>query len=274
VAVHTVNAMNDFALLHTPGDPLLLPNAWDVASAVTIANAGAKAIATTSAGVAWSLGVPDGADLGADRLATVIERITAAVAVPVSADIEAGYGDVADTVTAVIQAGAVGVNIEDRSGGVMFAPDEQADRLAEARSAADKLGAPLWINARTDVYLAGIGPAERRLESTLERAAAYTAADSLFVPGLIDLDAIAEIVAGPLPVAVMAWAGAPTVGEFTSAGVVRISLGSAITQAAYAVAARATVELLTRGTYDSTADGIPYAETNEVLGQRLGGVIS
>ena len=103
-----------FAELHKPGQPLLLPNAWDVASAVAIAGAGAKAIATTSAGVAWSLGVPDGAGLGAKRAAAVIARIVAALDVPVSADIEAGYSDVAATVTAVLQAGAVGVNIEDR----------------------------------------------------------------------------------------------------------------------------------------------------------------
>ena len=103
-----------FASLHKPGEPLLLPNAWDVASAVAIAGAGAKAIATTSAGVAWSLGVPDGAGLGAERAAAVIARIVAAIDVPVSADIEAGYSDVAATVTAVLQAGAVGVNIEDR----------------------------------------------------------------------------------------------------------------------------------------------------------------
>lgn len=253
--------MNDFASLHKPGDPLLLPNAWDAASAVLIAEAGAKAIATTSAGVAWSLGVPDAADLGADRVAAVIERITAVVDVPVTADIESGYDDVADTVTAVIQAGAVGVNIEDRAGGVMFTPAEQADRLAEARAAADRLGVPLWINARTDVYLAGVGG----LAETQERAEAYTAADSLFVPGLIDLDAIAQLTAGPLPIAVMTWAGAPSVAEFTKAGVVRISLGAAIAQAAYAVATRATVEMLTQGTYDSTADGAGYDVLNKAL---------
>jgi 2-methylisocitrate lyase-like PEP mutase family enzyme len=265
------------ASLHRPGDPLLLANAWDVASAVTIVNAGAKAIATTSAGVAWSLGVPDGADLGADRAAAVIERIAAAVGVPVSADIEAGYGPepdaVAATMTAVIQAGAVGVNLEDRSGRdgtLLFEPAEQAERLAAARAAADRLAVPVWINARTDVFLAGVGPAQERLQATLERAAAYAAAgaDSLFVPGLIDLDAIAELAAGPLPVAVMVWAGAPTVSELASAGAVRISLGAAIAQAAYAVAARATTELLASGTYDSTADGIPYNQTNDALASR------
>ncbi|WP_243727450.1 isocitrate lyase/PEP mutase family protein [Actinocrispum wychmicini] len=253
--------MNDFASLHKPGDPLLLPNAWDVASAVLIANAGAKAVATTSAGVAWSLGVPDAADLGADRLAAVVARITAAVDVPVSVDIEAGYDDVAATVTAVVQAGAVGVNIEDRADGVMFTPAEQADRLVEARAAADRLGAPLWINARTDVYLAGVGG----LAEAQERAAAYSVADSLFVPGLIDLDAIAELAEGPLPIAVMAWAGAPSVADFAKAGTVRISLGSAIAQAAYAVATRATVEMLTQGTYDTTAGGSDYGAVNKAL---------
>src|SRR5215472_14367113 len=181
-----------FASLHRPGDPLLLANAWDVASAVTIASAGAKAIATTSAGVAWSLGLPDAADLGADRAAAVIGRITAAVRVPVSADIEAGYGPapdaVAATVTAVIRAGAVGLNLEDRTGhdqAPLFEPAEQAERLAAARAAADRLAVPAWINARTDVFLTGTGRAEERLESALQRTAAYAAAgaDSLFVPG-------------------------------------------------------------------------------------------
>ena len=251
-----------FADLHKPGDPLLLPNAWDVASAVAIAGAGAKAIATTSAGVAWSLGVPDGAGLGAERTAAVIARIVAAVDVPVSADIEAGYDDVAATVTAVLQAGAVGVNIEDRRDGAgLYAPAEQADRLAGARAAADDV--PFWINARTDVFLGGSG----RIDEVLERSAAYAAAgaDSLFVPGLVDPAAIAELAAGPLPVAVMVWPGAPAVAELTAAGAVRISLGSAIAQAAYEVATRAAAELFNTGTYNSSADGFDYGTMNDAL---------
>ena len=242
-----------FAELHKLGQPLLLPNAWDVASAVAIAGAGAKAIATTSAGVAWSLGVPDGAGLGAERAAAVIARIVAALDVPVSADIEAGYSDVAATVTAVLQAGAAGVNIEDRrDGSGLYEPAEQAGRLAAARAAAR--GIPLWINARTDVFLAGTG----RIDDALERSAAYAAAgaDSLFVPGLVNPAAIAELAQGPLPVAVMAWPGAPSVAELAAAGAVRISLGSAIAQAAYAVAAQAATELLTSGTYDSVVGGM------------------
>src|SRR3984957_13079991 len=251
-----------FAELHRAGEPLLLPNAWDVASAVAIASAGAKAIATTSAGVAWSLGEPDGAVHGAESVAAVIARIAATVDVPVSADIEAGYEDVAATVTAVLQAGAVGINIEDRrDGSVLYEPAEQADRLAEARAAAHSI--PLSINARTDVFLA----ATRRIDDALERSAAYAAAgaDSLFVPGLVDPAAIAELAKGPLPVAGMAWAGAPSVAELAAAGAVRISLGSAIAQAAYAVAVQATTELLTSGTYDSVAGGIAYNTMNDAI---------
>jgi 2-methylisocitrate lyase-like PEP mutase family enzyme len=253
-----------FADLHKPGEPLLLPNAWDVASAAAIAAAGAKALATTSAGVAWSLGVPDGANLGAERAAAVIARIVAAVGVPVSADIEAGYADVAATVTAVLQAGAVGVNIEDRrDGSGLYAPAEQAARLAAARAAARAGGIPFWINARTDVFLGGTG----RIDDALERSAAYAAAgaDSLFVPGLVDPAGIAELAAGPLPVAVMVWPGAPSVAELTAAGAVRISLGSGIAQAAYGVAARAATEMLTSGTYDSVADGIAYGTMNAAV---------
>jgi 2-methylisocitrate lyase-like PEP mutase family enzyme len=276
VTTAQVERAETFARLHRPGQPLLLPNAWDVASAVTIAAAGAAAVATTSGGVAWSLGVPDAADLGAARAAAVIERIAAAVTVPVSADIEAGYGPGTDavlaTVTAVVRAGAVGVNIEDRLPGqaVLLDPAEQADRLAAARTAADRLGVPLWINARTDVFLAGQGPAGRLLAAAADRAVAYAAAgaDSIFVPGLTDTAAIARLAAGPLPVAVMAGPGAPSAAELAAAGAARISLGTAIAQAAYAVAARATTELLTAGTYTAVAGGIDYGQMNAALAAR------
>ncbi|HEV3357046.1 MAG TPA: isocitrate lyase/phosphoenolpyruvate mutase family protein [Pseudonocardiaceae bacterium] len=260
-----------FATLHRAGSPLLLPNAWDAASAVVITGAGAAAIATTSAGVAWSLGVPDGADLGADRNAEVIARIVAAVDVPVSADIEAGYGEspetVAATVTAVVQAGAVGVNIEDRIGPKLLEPAAQAERLIAAREAAERLGVPVWINARTDIYLAGIGEPRTWPGLTEERASVYAAAgvDSVFVPGLVDTAVVGKLSEGPAPIAVMAWPGAPTVSEFAKAGVVRISLGSGIAQAAYAVAARATKELLTSGTYDATAAALSFGELDSAI---------
>jgi 2-methylisocitrate lyase-like PEP mutase family enzyme len=180
-----VNIAKIFAGLHRTGEPLLLANAWDVASAVAIEAAGAKAIATTSAGVAWSLGVPDAAGLGAERAAAVIGRIAAAVSVPVSADIEAGYGDSPDmfaaTVAAAVRAGAVGVNLEDRQdGAALFPPAAQAERLAAARAAGG--GLPVWINARTDVFPSGTCPSiHAGVAAALERAGAYQAAgaDSL-----------------------------------------------------------------------------------------------
>jgi 2-methylisocitrate lyase-like PEP mutase family enzyme len=272
-----INGSETFARLHTRGNPLLLANAWDVGSAVAIVDAGAKAIATTSAGVAWSFGIADGGGLGADRAAAVVERIAAAVPVPVSADIEAGYGigpaDVEATVTAVVQAGAVGINLEDLTANAepsLFDPAEQAERLAAARAAAERSGVRIWINARTDVYLAEIGPPQDRLAAVLERAAVYAAAgaDSLFVPGLNDLTAIAELASGPLPVSVLAGPGSPTVAEFAAAGAVRISLGSAIVAAAYAVAARAATEFFSTGSYDSVRDRIPYAELNRAIAAR------
>jgi 2-methylisocitrate lyase-like PEP mutase family enzyme len=261
-----------FASLHQAGAPLLLANAWDVASAVAIEAAGAKAIATTSAGVAWSLGVPDAAGLGARQAAEVIARITAAVSVPVSADIEAGYGDspdaVAATVLAAVQAGAVGVNLEDRrTGALLFETAQQADRLAAARAAAGDVR--IWINARTDVFLSGAYAASA-VKAALERAAAYRAAgaDSLFVPGLADMEALAELVAGPLPVTVMAWPGAPTVAQLTAVGVVRISLGPAIAEAAYGLTTRAAAELFTSGTYERCANGFGYKAMNDALSRR------
>ncbi|HEY4020015.1 MAG TPA: isocitrate lyase/phosphoenolpyruvate mutase family protein, partial [Pseudonocardiaceae bacterium] len=187
---------------------------------------------------------------------------------PVSADIEAGYGEspeaVAATVTAVVQAGAVGVNIEDRIGAKLFEPAAQVERLVAAWEAGQRLGIPVWINARTDIYLAGIGTPDERPGLTEQRANAYAVAgvNSLFVPGLVDTAVVGKLSDGPVPISVMAWPGAPSVAEFAAAGAVRISLGSGIAQAAYAVAARATKELLTDGTYDTTADALSFPELN------------
>jgi len=257
--------------LHSRGI-LVLPNAWDAGSAAVIAAAGAKAIATTSGGVAWSLGRTDGHGLTREEMVDQVRRIAGAVDVPVTADVEGGYGpapqDVAKTVEAVVRAGAVGVNIEDSRapGGPLFDVREQADRLRAGRAAADRAGLPdLVINVRTDVFLFGIGEPEGRLDDVIARAAVYAeaGADCLFVPGLIDLDALASLVkATSLPVNVMAWPGAPTVAEFEAAGVRRVSLGTAVTQAAYTLAQRAAIEVLTKGTYDELRDALDFGTLN------------
>ena len=257
--------------LHADGI-LVLPNAWDAGSAALIATAGAKAIATTSAGISWALGRPDGQALTRAEMTAVIKRIVATVDVPVTADIEGGYGsgpeDVAASVEAVIAAGAVGVNLEDsRSpGGPLYDTAEQAARLSAGRAAADRAGLPeLVLNARTDVFLFQIGAADGRLTDVLERAGAYAeaGADCLFVPGLVDLDTLATLTAkSPLPVNVMAGPGAPDVAAFQAAGVRRVSLGGAISQAAYSLARRAAAEVLTHGTYTALSEVDPFGAIN------------
>lgn len=251
---------------------LVLPNAWDAASAALIAAGGAKAIAITSAGVSWSLGRPDGQNLTRAEMVDAVSRIAASVDVPVSADVEGGYGpgadDVARTVTAVIEAGAVGINLEDSRapGGPLFEPQEQDARIRAAREAASAAGLPgLVVNARTDVYLFGIGPEAGRLDDVVARARSYAAAgaDSLFVPGLLDLGTLSELTSRvDLPVNVMAGPGAPSVDELRAAGVRRVSVGQTIAQAAYSLARRAAVEALGKGTFDSLADADPFGDVN------------
>ncbi len=257
------------------GPVLVLPNAWDAASAALVVSAGASAVATTSGGVAWSLGRSDGEGLSRAEMVEAVGRIAAAVDVPVTADLEAGYGpepaDVAATVRAAIEAGAVGMNIEDSDAadGTLRPARAQAERIAAAREAAALAGVPDFvINARTDVYLLRVGEPAGRLEEVLSRAAEYAKAggDCLFVPGLVDLATLATLTAaGPLPVSVMAGAGGPSVAEFTAAGVRRISVGTSIAQAAYAVARHAARELLETGTYGPLGTGVAYPEMNALF---------
>ncbi|MFF4198900.1 isocitrate lyase/phosphoenolpyruvate mutase family protein [Nonomuraea sp. NPDC001831] len=257
------------------GSVLILPNAWDAASAAVIAAAGATAIATTSGGVSWSLGRGDGQHLTRDETLHAARRIVNTVDLPVTVDIEGGYGpapeDVAHTVRAVAGAGAVGVNLEDSQavGGPLFDLADQTARLHAARQAAAAAGLPgLFVNARTDVFLFAVGPSAGRLDEVLKRTAAYAkaGADGIFVPGLLDLDALATLCAeSPLPVNAMAVAGGPTIAELTEAGVRRISLGTALAQTAYTAARRAAEELLTTGTFETLTDSLDFTELNTLF---------
>ncbi|WP_030676461.1 isocitrate lyase/phosphoenolpyruvate mutase family protein [Streptomyces rimosus] len=269
-------ALHDGARQH--GAPLVLPNAWDAASARVIEDAGAPAVATTSAGAAWGLGAPDGDRLGRGRALELIARIAAAVTVPVTADIESGYGggpeEVAETVRGVLAAGAVGVNIEDAAhgGATPLRPAaEQAARLAAARRAADAAGVPLFLNARIDTYLTAAGPDEAaRLKETLERAAVYVeaGADGIFVPGAVHPDTVRALAEGvPAPLNVMAGPGALSVAELGALGAARVSVGSGIAQAAHALVRRAAREILTAGTYETLAGGLDYGELNSLFGR-------
>ncbi|MGI5346707.1 isocitrate lyase/PEP mutase family protein [Streptomyces sp. CA-250714] len=262
-----------FRSRHVPGRPLVLPNAWDATSARIVEDAGAAAVATTSAGLAWALGAADGDRLDRDRALGAVARLAEAVRVPVTADIESGYArdsaGVGDTIRAVIAAGAVGVNIEDALYGSGEGPlrpvAEQAERLAAARQAADAAGVSLFVNARIDTFLSGAGD----VDFTLERAAAFLAAgaDGIFVPGVVDpvtVKALAEGIDAPLNV--LAGPGAPPVAELAALGVARVSVGSGIAQAAHAVVRHAARELLGAGTYETLAGGLDYGELNTLLG--------
>lgn len=219
-----------FRHLHHAG-LLRLANAWDAGSARLIESLGAKAIATTSAGVAWANGHADGSHLPMQDLVDTASRIARVIRVPLSVDFEDGYASdpatVAGNIARVIDAGAVGINIEDGSGdpGLLAAKIERIKRMAAER------GVDLFVNARTDVYLRGLASEDRRVEETLARAQRYreAGADGLFVPGLCDVGQIREVVAGAgLPLNVMAVAALPAASELEALGVRRLSAGAAI----------------------------------------------
>jgi len=257
-----------FRALHRADNPLVLANAWDAASARIAAAAGASAVATTSAGVSWCLGWPDGGALARDEALTHLARIVRVVDVPVSADIEDGFGatpeEVAETIEGVRRTGAVGVNIEDAWHGGPAPLREIDDQCARLRAGRRAAGTELFINARIDTYLRGGGG----LAETVERANAFAAAgaDGIFVPGVSDaatIQALAESVDRPLNI--LAGPGSLTVKQLGELGVARVSLGSSVAEAAYAVAHRATVEALTAGTYTALADKLDYASLNGLL---------
>jgi len=226
-----------FAKLHKPGEPLVLVNIWDAASAAAVAKAGAKALATSSAAVALAQGYADGEKLPRELLMATARMIAAANGIPLTVDCESGYGRapevVAETAAAVIEAGAIGMNLEDQVMGEnrIFSIADQVARIKAARAAADKAGVPLVINARTDIFLKT--PREKHtgaeVEAALERAEAYAkaGASSFFVPGLLAPDLLARVCKGsPLPVNAMAgMAGSPSAKDLAALGVARISLG-------------------------------------------------
>jgi 2-methylisocitrate lyase-like PEP mutase family enzyme len=267
-----------FRQLHTQR-PLILPNAWDAASARVIEAAGAQAIATTSAGVSWSLGRPDGQNLGRREMLEVVRQVVQTVSVPVNADIESGYGegsleDVTETVKELITVGVAGINLEDtpgRNGQVLLTAEEQAERISTARGAAKAAGGDLVINARTDVYLFQVGAPETRFDAVVQRARTYfeAGADCVFVPGVMDAKTIGRLVkAMDGPLNIMAMPGAPSAPQLGELGVARLSVGPGVAQVALAAAQRAARELLGEGTYTALEAGLPFTELNAMFVRR------
>lgn len=228
-------------------DLLILPNAWDAASARIVQDAGAKAIATSSAAVAWAQGYADGHHFPVENLVAVVEATARAVTVPITCDAEGGYSDdpkqAAENVAKIIDAGAVGINLEDGK-----QPHELHLRKIEAiRAAAEKKGVNLYINARTDVFLKALVPPEQAVEETLRRAAAIEQAggSGLFVPGISDAAQISAVVRGTkLPLNIMARPGAPSGTELRELGVRRLSAATGLFNAAMAAAREAAEDFL------------------------------
>ena len=264
-----------FRKLHQGPGLLLLPNAWDAVTARLIEGLGAKAIATTSAGLAWSRGYPDGNALPGDTLIAAIREIARVIRVPLTVDIEAGYSDdpraVARIVARILDIGVVGINIEDGAG----SPDLLCKKIAAVKDHVAHSGVDLFINTRTDVYLRGIASGGAAIEEVMTRSSRYRGAgcDGLFVPGLSAADAMATISAGiaPMPLNVMAVPNLPSLDALQKSGVRRLSAGSAIAQAALGRTSHLVSSFLA-GTisemFDVTAD---YGAVNRLFASDQGG---
>jgi 2-methylisocitrate lyase-like PEP mutase family enzyme len=259
--------------LHS-GAGFVLPNAWDAGSARILEQVGFPAVATTSAGIAWSCGIPDGEELDRDTMLDHVGRIAAAVSVPVTADLEAGYGDTADkvarTVATAVQLGVVGGNLEDAGPDGLFGIDEAVERLAAARAAAPR--GTFVLNARTDTYFTRARSADRGdpFAETIERATRYleAGADCIFVPGVVDEDTIhrlATAIPGPLNI-VAGLANLIDAPTLFSLGVARVSLGGSIARAALTLVERAGRELLESGTLGFLDGAMPYADLQRRFG--------
>ncbi|HSU30707.1 MAG TPA: isocitrate lyase/phosphoenolpyruvate mutase family protein [Bryobacteraceae bacterium] len=258
--------------LHRGPEVLILPNAWDSASARIFEEAGFPAIATTSGGVAFSLGYPDGQHIPQAEMIDAVTRIARCVRVPVTADLEAGYGDMARTAAALVESGAVGLNLEDidKQGSKQLVKlAEQVERIRTLRRTGDELGVHIVINARTEYYLAQIGDPEERFDAACHRLKHYidAGADCVFVPSITDANLIQRFVnVLEFPLNVLVGPGTPSVARLKELGVARLSVGSGITRSTMGLTRRIADELMGAGEYQTMLAGaMPYAEANELF---------
>jgi 2-methylisocitrate lyase-like PEP mutase family enzyme len=264
-----MTSTNAFRALHNGNELLLLPNAWDPGSARLIESLGAKAIATTSAGLAWSRGYPDGDALPIEQLITAARDISRVIRVPLSVDVEGGYSDdpaaVARVVGELIDAGAAGINIEDGAG----SPDLLCAKIEAARRSATRAGVDLFINVRTDVYLRAMAGGDGPVREVIRRAERYRSAgcDGIFVPGLVEGPAIEAIVAAidPLPLNIMLMPGLPSHSVLLEQGVRRLSAGSAIAQAVMGFASGRATDFLAGSSDDMSTITVAYSSMNQLF---------
>jgi 2-methylisocitrate lyase-like PEP mutase family enzyme len=246
--------LDQFKAMHGKGRLLVLPNAWDAASARMVQELGAEAVATSSAAVAWCHGYADGETMPTEVVLTAVREVMRVVSVPVSVDSEAGYSSdpaaVAAHVMRLIELGAVGINLEDGKG----EPDLLCRKIVAIKQAAKAKGADIFINARCDVYLQNLVPDDDKLEEMIRRGKLYrdAGADGLFAPAMHDLGEIAEVIGAiDLPLNILAMRVVPPIAELKAAGVRRVSIGAITGRAAYGAALKGVTALLQDGKYDS-----------------------
>ncbi len=264
-----------FHALHQGPEILVLTNAWDVASAKLLEAAGFPAIATTSAGIAYACGFPDGQRIPRDEMLEEVERIVSRVGVPVTADLEAGYGylpeAVAETIRLAIEVGTVGANIEDYTqdpDDPLFDFELAVERIRAARAAADAAGIDFVLNARTDTYLSAGHKLADPFAETVRRLQAYWEAGArcLYVPAMKDEAEIAMLTRElDGPVNLLGGPGVPPVPRLEALGVARMSTGSGIARAAYGMVRRAVRELTGPGSYDYAREAVTFDELEGLL---------
>jgi 2-methylisocitrate lyase-like PEP mutase family enzyme len=258
--------------LHQQAKPLILPNAWDAASARIFEDLGATAIATTSAGVAWAQGYADGNKMPAEVSARVAQSIARIIKVPLTVDFENGYSDdpavVAENIKPLLDAGVAGINIEDGKD----SPALLSEKIAAIKNAVEKHGSKLFINARTDVYLAALVIPTERVNETIKRGMQYVAAgaDGLFVPALTDGDEIVEIVNKILlPLNILAMPGLANAAQLGQLGVKRLSAGKGVFSSAWQTASNLAKAFLSDG--DSSVfneDAMSYGKLQQLFTPR------
>lgn len=265
---------NQFRDLHHSPNLLLLPNAWDVGSAVIFERADFPALATTSAGVAFALGYPDGQQIPLSDVLDVVASIVRRIHIPLSVDFEAGYGttpaEIAHNVQQVIALGAVGINFEDADSDDNLIPlDEQIARIRALATLKAEIGIPFFINARTDIYLLQIGEADQRLSQTIERCKAFVdaGADGVFVPGKLNPSEISQLVSAvSAPLNILALPANPPPTELQNLGVKRMSIGSGAARAALGITQKIAHELHEQGSLATMfAEATPYDAINRLF---------
>lgn len=267
-----------FRRMHRAPPLLLLPNAWDAMSARAFEAAGFAAVATTSGGVAWALGHADGEKAPWREVVAATERIAHTVRVPVSADIEGGYGEtpdqIADNIEEIIRAGAVGVNLEDGTphpDRPVRRLEDAVDRIRAARDRAHEMGIPLVINARVDIYQKHVGDETTRFAETVRRAKAYLAAgaDCIFPIGLGDMKVVGALVAAiEAPINIIGRPGTPPVAALERLGVARVSTASGPSLVALGLMRRIGEELRAKGEFDILASDVTRAEAQKLFAPR------